>query len=325
MNLKLVWASLASIVIIGAGAGSGAVAAAEICGPARISESYLHSHAEQTCFADDAVFESSRGGILRLPKVGGISTLSTFVVDGVDPVEEIVLHRDRFGRIAARIGKNLVGALSSRLSMQSQQSSAAIGLAVAPAGCSNPAEYTLLSSSWTSSYDWWYRTASAPSGASLTRIQSAISTASDGQNRCGLSIWNNSSANYKGVLGGILTNDSSGGCGTFGGDLTHSQVGWGILPTATLATTCTFGYGIAFDVDTMFNTNYSWYSGANASSCPSGSYDLQGVATHEAGHAFGLGHVGLTSAQVMKPKAPSCDATQRLLGIGDATGMQALY
>ncbi|WP_146806634.1 matrixin family metalloprotease [Cellulomonas persica] len=53
--------------------------------------------------------------------------------------------------------------------------------------------------------------------------------------------------------------------------------------------------------------------------------DLEGVATHEAGHVFGLNHVDRSSLQVMKPYSGSCESGQRKLGPGDLRGMNALF
>jgi predicted Zn-dependent protease len=54
------------------------------------------------------------------------------------------------------------------------------------------------------------------------------------------------------------------------------------------------------------------------------SYDLQSVATHEFGHALGLGHVSNPSL-TMHHFAPYCSTAPRTLGRGDVRGLRALY
>ena len=61
-------------------------------------------------------------------------------------------------------------------------------------------------------------------------------------------------------------------------------------------------------------------------SCTEG-WDLQAVATHEFGHAFGLGHVkeGLHANLTMAPYILPCQSSEARLGLGDVRGLRALY
>lgn len=65
-------------------------------------------------------------------------------------------------------------------------------------------------------------------------------------------------------------------------------------------------------------------------SCPAancGTYDVQGVATHEIGHLLGLFHVDqLSQAELtMSPRPRRDDAFMRTLGAGDVLGVRKLY
>lgn len=97
------------------------------------------------------------------------------------------------------------------------------------------------------------------------------------------------------------------------------------VPPDLRATTCwwwtTGGTTVASDM--VFNTSYSW---SNTATCSGSKYDLQGVATHEWGHVFGLAHDATAgSQQVMKPASSTCETAQRKLGAGDVAGITWLY
>lgn len=72
-------------------------------------------------------------------------------------------------------------------------------------------------------------------------------------------------------------------------------------------------------------SNAAWYNGASTTGCAGNLYDLQILASHEAGHAFGLAHVAQTTEQIMKPNFGYCETAGRALGRGDAQGMKVLF
>lgn len=59
------------------------------------------------------------------------------------------------------------------------------------------------------------------------------------------------------------------------------------------------------------------------SSC-NNKYSLRGVATHEFGHAYGLGHTRQCNL-VMAPATAACTAATRRFGRGDILGLRTLY
>lgn len=74
------------------------------------------------------------------------------------------------------------------------------------------------------------------------------------------------------------------------------------------------------EVDVRFNNAFSWQKSAGCS----GGYDLAGVATHEFGHAVGLGHTSVQGA-TMYPSVASCDFSLSSLASDDKNGYTAIY
>jgi hypothetical protein len=104
----------------------------------------------------------------------------------------------------------------------------------------------------------------------------------------------------------------------------QNTVSWGTLPTGIFAITCrgTIGGNQISEADTKYNP-----SSGIVDNLPSGctnSTDLQSVATHEWGHAFGLSHETSGSHEVMWPTQGPC-RLRRHLGKGDYNGMAAMY
>jgi hypothetical protein len=74
------------------------------------------------------------------------------------------------------------------------------------------------------------------------------------------------------------------------------------------------------EVDVRFNNAFKWQT---SSGC-SGGYDLAGVATHEFGHAAGLGHSTVSGA-TMYPSVAACDFSISSLANDDKAGYSAIY
>lgn len=153
----------------------------------------------------------------------------------------------------------------------------------------------------------------------------------NGYNDCGLAT--PIGAKDTDYLGGTLTYPniySTPAChGQPGGE---NEVAFGAINTGgILAVTCTWWYNWPGDnpieeADMVFNRANNLYFYTIPSGC-SGRYELQGVATHEFGHAFGLDHVSEDTYRymTMSPIATPCSYSDSSLGLGDYNGLQAHY
>lgn len=124
------------------------------------------------------------------------------------------------------------------------------------------------------------------------------------------------------IAGPIIQAGDGAHAGTLDG--VH-QIGWKPLAGGTLAVTITWYAPTlgrpALESDAAYNTNYAWGFGA------SGRYDVQGIATHEAGHAFGLGDLynSADACLTMYGYGYEGDTKSRTLGDGDILGIRHLY
>lgn len=74
--------------------------------------------------------------------------------------------------------------------------------------------------------------------------------------------------------------------------------------------------------DMFFNDDLDWDTGGSA-----GAFDVQNVGTHEAGHAFGLGHVNAPKdgLETMYKLTDEGELIKQSLCTGDVAGITALY
>jgi hypothetical protein len=106
------------------------------------------------------------------------------------------------------------------------------------------------------------------------------------------------------------------------------RVGWGPIGGSTIAYThiwMTLGSGYTLpmdDADMVFDTTKSW----SVTGAP-GTYDVQNIGTHEAGHAIGLADLydSEDSEQTMFGYASTGETKKRTLKWGDRAGVAALY
>jgi hypothetical protein len=173
---------------------------------------------------------------------------------------------------------------------------------------------------WSAPVTWSYN----PSGQKVSGA-SSINAGADAWTgaiaSCGRKVTTSASERLVGNTMQASGVTAAGGCGTSSG---ASVVGWGSLPSGILAVTCVWSRsGVAVEVDQRYTTAQQW--SVSAATCSGVRFDLRGVATHEWGHAFGLGHTAQTSGLVMKPASTTCETGQRTLGLGDVLGIDALY
>ncbi|WP_083982189.1 matrixin family metalloprotease [Actinomadura hibisca] len=174
---------------------------------------------------------------------------------------------------------------------------------------------------------WYYNGAGAPSSVSRTAAKTtstAVSRLVKGYNDCGLKRSFKVGQKYAGTSRRAPAVTATS-CGKQDG---YSVVGWKKLPSSVLAVTCawsTAGDHRVVSTDIAINTRYKWFT-TKPGRC-SNTFDLESVLSHEWGHAFGLGHVSLSShgTQTMATAVGACTTAKRTLGLGDYRGMQRIY
>jgi hypothetical protein len=190
--------------------------------------------------------------------------------------------------------------------------------AAKPSSCTNKT-YSKLGVRWSAPVQWRYNPAGQPvAGAAAIRAGADAWTGAIAS--CGKKVTTTAGERLLGTTTQAVGVTTSGGCGTASG---ASVVGFGALPAGTLAVTCVWSRsGVAVEADQRYTTRQQW---SVATTCSGARFDLRGVATHEWGHAFGLGHTAQTSGLVMKPASTTCETGQRTLGLGDVLGIDAVY
>ncbi len=106
----------------------------------------------------------------------------------------------------------------------------------------------------------------------------------------------------------------------------QNVIGWSDdLPPPTLARAFIWSSGgVSVEADIGFSTQYEWYGEHDPPYGCTDHYSLRGVATHELGHVWGLGHArGPT--QTMYPTTEPCTTAAYSLSPGDIYGFFDLY
>lgn len=186
------------------------------------------------------------------------------------------------------------------------------------------------------SYDWWMTENSnypPPYGQTQLNVWNITGGSKSWQNRktsCpGSYPAHKASTNYKGTSIRSASINSDTTCGPASD--WYSLITFKSLanaPQPTLAYTCWYPgiNGGIWEADIAFNSDYSWALRDNGYLlCSPGQFILEGVATHEFGHAFGLSHAPQSSDQVMRPNSSSCTTTDTELGTGDLASINHHY
>jgi hypothetical protein len=170
------------------------------------------------------------------------------------------------------------------------------------------AAYVSLGFTWASNTaSWAYNGAGAPAGISGTAGGAIIA---------GASAWGSSGTNFH-FTGGGASGNSTGACGGGGRD-GFNTIGWVQQSGNILAVTCSHYTGnSAVEFDMEFSPSWGWTTSISPN------VDLQSVATHEFGHALGLGHSAQSSAVMYY--AYSSGSLKRSLTADDIQGETALY
>ena len=192
------------------------------------------------------------------------------------------------------------------------------------------AQYNSGGHAWAAPLRWTFDARSTPGhlpGArALREIKAGAGNITGGRNDCGLARVSTVGATYAGeapVSADIAVTGNNVGCGEYD---TDNAVDFGRLPRGIYGWTCFWwnSSGEMVAADMRISS-----SPAVVTSVPKGChsrFDLQAIATHEWGHAFGLGHVSAANRNLtMPPLLLSCSGDQRTLGLGDYRGIEALY
>jgi len=183
---------------------------------------------------------------------------------------------------------------------------------------------------WATTLKWQYKAGSTPSrftkAKALKQIQVAMTNMRSGRNDCGLSGHPRANSSYAGGTSrapNVTIRNGNNTCSAFN---RFNVVGFGKLADGMLGWTCywwsTSGGQPLIAADMKISPRDAVVLGYSRS-C-SNKYDLQSIATHEWGHAWGLGHVrnpNLTMHHFLTP----CSYKLRTLGLGDFRGMKRLY
>ncbi|AND17965.1 hypothetical protein C5C18_01880 [Rathayibacter tritici] len=327
--------ALAAVLAATALVTLGAAAPASASGPACptdtiIDGSRLASISPECSFAGDQV--NVGGVVMSIPNPGASVRASSAVAAGYQDVPDVVVYRAGNGGVAAVAGDQEFGSEGTLAALRSENSAVAASarpsavstLDSAPVvpGCDDRTAYKLSGEKWAGAYEWSYNNTGSPVTSGVARIQDALDTVTGGVTRCGSDVDLTATHRYLGTSTNSVDVTKAGGCSE-GDD--RSTIGWGELSSKYLATTCSWSQdGIIVSSDIKFNNRAPWWDNTGRA-CQGKTYDLQGTATHEAGHVFGLDHVAPATHQVMKPASDPCEYSQEKLGAGDAEGLKRLY
>ncbi len=238
--------------------------------------------------------------IRRLSALIGAMAVLTFAAP---PAGAATLHIDELRMAPARSA-----AIAARAS-------------ASPAPCNDQA-YKELGGTWQGgAYAWSFNSASTPKylSKSATRdvLKRSFSNITGARNDCGMPDQVSATNMYLG------TTDSRARCGQR--DL-RNVIGFHALEFGVLAVTCYWmNSGRIVEADVQINNNERWALTLN--DCLD-EVMLEATMTHEAGHVYGLDHVGerrhgrLTMSPFLDGPCQNSEAT---LGAGDVRGLEALY
>ena len=209
-----------------------------------------------------------------------------------------------------------------------------IGLAepASPAGiestapCSDRA-FSAPTGRWSQTFRWSFNAASTPTGLRRSDAEAALKRGVRNivseHNDCGRPDSVSAAQTYLGVTSARPNIDASGQCTDYDG---QNVIGFGRLPGNVTAYTCWWVQGDTIvEADMRINSAEPWTT--TLVGCTN-QLMLEAVATHEAGHIFGLGHVResrhphLTMSTYLDGP---CENGESTLGLGDMLGLESKY
>lgn len=167
-----------------------------------------------------------------------------------------------------------------------------------------------------------------PQAASIDAMREGIKNITHGNNNCDLPDTISATSDYLG--GTTRTTDIGAGGGCLSRDGVNVADFNPLNDPDTLAVACQWWFGadlLESDVR-MDSSGHGWTNSPAGSGC-SGSWDIEGVMTHERGHTYGLAHVNEPDhgQLTMSVRVGPCEESQaaRTLGLGDMIGLHAKY
>ncbi len=195
-----------------------------------------------------------------------------------------------------------------------------------PPACSDTA-HKVFGSWWHSTVHWSFKANSRPSYLSAAtaeaQLKKAVGNITGEHNDCGRPDTVSATSHYDGrTTRGVQIGSDASCTGTDG----HNTVAFGDLPGGAVGFTCWWYQGNSTVEADMQLNKHDFQFAVSPSSC-SNAYILQGVATHEFGHVYGLGHVSQSghANQTMSTAIYLCDASDETLGLGDMLGLETHY
>ncbi|MGW2832660.1 hypothetical protein [Streptomyces sp. NPDC001286] len=204
-------------------------------------------------------------------------------------------------------------------------------VASSPGACGDGA-YTTADRKEYGTYNWYIGDGGLPAGLSRTDAKwafyDAIDNITDSYNNCGYSDSVGARANFLSETSYEADINTNSQCTDRDGLSTWDA---GDLKAGVVAATCSWTWpmpGVKNDLreaDVRYNTHDYDFTDRPTSSCVN-KYDVRSVGTHEAGHVFGLGHVGAGHENLtMYTNSFKCQTIARTLGKGDVLALRSIY
>ena len=201
----------------------------------------------------------------------------------------------------------------------------------APARCVDPA-YATADRKVYGPYRWFIGGGRQPGDLPRHQIrlafEEALATIVGGRNDCGYDDTIKAGARFVSATGHQAGIDREARCTARDGMSVWDS---GDLSSEAVATTCSWSRPVPggpdklLEADVRFNTHDFTFTDNPSAGCHQ-AYDIRSVATHEAGHVFGLAHAGAGHENLtMYANSFACSTTARTLGKGDVLGLRSLY
>jgi hypothetical protein len=192
---------------------------------------------------------------------------------------------------------------------------------ISPPPCKDPA-FNTFGAKQTSTYKWSFKASTTPAGLNKSSVanilQKAFGNITGEHNDCGRPDTVSATSQYLG------TSSVGPSCNSRDG---QNAIGFGKLDPGVLAVTCYWISGTKIvEADMKITTSESW--ALSLASCHGSQPLLEATITHEAGHVFGMAHVGEArhGRLTMSPFLDGpCENNESTLGLGDMLGLESMY